>query len=75
MRVRKEGGQSRAIHDAHHARLFENDEPGSRAIPLLAMADGGYIVASSLLVGTRVNLIRDADDVARLEIVGVESIR
>jgi hypothetical protein len=48
---------------------------GSRAIPLLAMRDGGYIMAGSLLVGTRANLVRDANDVPRLGLVGVESVR
>jgi hypothetical protein len=48
---------------------------GSRVLPLLAMPDGGYIVSDSLVVGLRVNLVRDADNVPRMELVGLETVR
>jgi hypothetical protein len=39
------------------------------------MPDGGYIVSGSLVVGLRVSLIRDADEVPRMELVGLETVR
>ncbi len=64
-----EGGY-RLVFDGHELRVLL----GPRNMPLRAL-DGGYIMWGGLLVGTRVNLHRDKDGVARMELVGLETVR
>jgi CubicO group peptidase (beta-lactamase class C family) len=48
---------------------------GSRVMPLAAMPDGTYVVASGLILGTPVKLAKEADATPHLEIVGVQTVR
>ena len=48
---------------------------GSRAFPLRATADGGYIVAGGLIAGSPIKLDRDGDGVPRIELTGFETVR
>jgi CubicO group peptidase (beta-lactamase class C family) len=47
----------------------------SRAIPLLGMPDGSYVMASGELPGTAVRFSQDADGMAWLEIQDIETVR
>jgi len=47
----------------------------SRVMPLVAMPDGTYVIASGLILGTPVKLALEADGVPHIEIVGVQTVR
>ena len=47
----------------------------SRVMPLRAMPDGTYLIASGLILGTRVKLALEADGTPHIEIVGVQTVR
>lgn len=48
---------------------------GSRAIPLLALPDGSYVMAGGVLPGNVVHLSQDEVNMAWLEIEGIETVR
>ena len=47
----------------------------SRAIPLLALPDGSYVMGSGVAPGSAVKLSKDESGLPRLEIVGLETVR
>jgi CubicO group peptidase (beta-lactamase class C family) len=48
---------------------------GPRVIPLAALADGTYVLSAGLIAGVPVRFSRAADGTARMELVGLETVR
>ena len=54
---------------------LNRDLHGSRAIRLLAMPDGDYVMAGGLVPGTAVHFSQDGSGLRWLEIQGFETVR